>query len=120
MKGKKQILCIQKNEGMANLIRDALSEFSVITAKSLKEARALFIAEKSFDLILTDYSLPDGNITEFCKYINETNNPPPILITTGGIAITEADLEACGAKGVLKKDENFIKELEKKVKKLFQ
>jgi CheY-like chemotaxis protein len=82
-----KILLIEDNPGDAYLIEDYLEEFANFSYK-LRNVRTLYEAlsvlkEQSFDVILSDLSLPDsdGINTFFC--IHSENPLIPIIILSG-------------------------------------
>ena len=55
--------------------------FSVDTARSLAEARAL-LSSVSYTLLLLDVTLPDGNGFDLCEEIRKNGNAVPIIFLT--------------------------------------
>lgn len=68
-------------------LRDGLCEmlkkegYDVVTAGTIEEARASFLKE-SFNLIILDVMLPDGNGFDMCGFIRSKNEGVPILFLT--------------------------------------
>jgi DNA-binding response OmpR family regulator len=76
------ILYIEDDENLANVIKSKLiSKYNVDLATSIKEGCQKF-DDKEYDLIITDYFLPDGNGLDVCKYVRENNLSTPILVLT--------------------------------------
>ncbi len=75
------ILLVEDDAPLAMGIEYALKkqEFSVLTAKTIKEAEALFTEET--ELILLDVTLPDGNGYDFCKKVRLSRDVPIIFMT---------------------------------------
>jgi DNA-binding response OmpR family regulator len=71
----KEILYIEDNPEMAILVRDTLKSYHVFHAACLKEAETALL-QKTFDLILLDLSLPDGDGLRYLaeKYSDQTLN----------------------------------------------
>lgn len=57
------------------------SQLEVIWAKDLSEAQSNF-KQDTFDLILTDLNLPDGNGLTLCREIRDSSHKIPIIIMT--------------------------------------
>lgn len=55
--------------------------FEVFEASGVEAARGAFLSE-SFDLILLDVMLPDGNGYDFCKEVRKTSSIPIIFLTS--------------------------------------
>jgi diguanylate cyclase (GGDEF)-like protein len=78
-----KLLVIEDDPDQRELIRETLEERfgagTVATAGSGKEALALDLRE--FDLILSDYNLPDVNGLQLLERIKACSNTPVILVT---------------------------------------
>ncbi len=61
-----------------NLVQEG---YSVHTANDLVTAQE-YISSGTYDLILLDVMLPDGNGIEFCERLRQSNNRVPILFLT--------------------------------------
>ncbi len=68
-------------------LRDGLCEmlrregYDVVTAGTIEAAKASFLKE-SFNLIILDVMLPDGNGFDMCGFIREKNKDVPVLFLT--------------------------------------
>ncbi|MBO5064511.1 MAG: response regulator transcription factor [Clostridia bacterium] len=68
-------------------LRDGLCEmlkkegYDVVTAGTIEDAKVYF-SKESFDLIILDVMLPDGNGFDMCTFIREKNENVPILFLT--------------------------------------
>ena len=58
-----------------------LENFDVTRARDLASARHEE-AKGSFDLVVLDLGLPDGNGMDYCKYLREKGSNVPIVILT--------------------------------------
>jgi DNA-binding response OmpR family regulator len=56
----KEILYIEDNLEMAILVRETLKSYQIFHASCLKDAEAA-LSQRSFNLILLDLGLPDGD-----------------------------------------------------------
>lgn len=56
------------------------NEFLVETRRTVLEAKQV-LASNSFDMVLLDISLPDGNGFEVCRYIRKSSSVPIIFMT---------------------------------------
>lgn len=76
------ILLVEDDSILAYSIEYTLNgeEFNLKCADSIKKARDNF-KENSFDLIILDVMLPDGNGYDFCKEIRKTSEVPVIFLT---------------------------------------
>jgi DNA-binding response OmpR family regulator len=77
-----KILLVEDDESLALGIEFTLEEeqYEVIRVATLEEGKSSF-DEGSFDLILLDINLPDGNGYELCKYIRKKSSVPIIFLT---------------------------------------
>lgn len=78
-----KLLLVEDNEVMRVLAANTLKEFSLSMASTLKEAQSL-IQNNSYDLILLDIGLPDGDGLAF---LNQLSSAPgaqtPVIIISG-------------------------------------
>ena len=78
-----KLLLVEDNEVMRVLAANTLKEFSLSMASTLKEAQAL-MQNNTFDLILLDIGLPDGDGLAF---LNQLSSSPetqiPVIIISG-------------------------------------
>lgn len=77
------ILVVEDDERIATNIKTLLmaEKFKVTAAHDAEEG--LYLAtEESFDLIILDWMLPDGNGIEICKKLRSKHNATPILMLT--------------------------------------
>lgn len=89
-----RILVVDDDPGLTALLRDFLSESvqCVECAASLGAARAT-LSKNSFDLVVCDVRLPDGNGVELLRE-TRAQKDPPIFIMMSGYATIESATEA--------------------------
>lgn len=77
-----RILIVEDNSALANLIKTHLSKFHVVDkALTLEKARYL-LDIRTYDLLILDLILPDGNGLELCDFLKESKTSLPILFLT--------------------------------------
>jgi CheY-like chemotaxis protein len=81
---------------MSFLLTLTNSDYQVISAKSAAEALAL-IEDRSFDMYILDYLLPDLTGVELCSRIRQRDKRTPIMFYSGMTHII--DLESAKAAG---------------------
>tara|TARA_B110001454_G_scaffold64823_1_gene62995 strand:+ start:42333 stop:42731 length:399 start_codon:yes stop_codon:yes gene_type:complete len=59
----------------------------ISTASSGTEAISLLESGRTFDLIISDYSMPNGTGVEILKYLNKNENPTRLILFTNSINI---------------------------------
>ena len=76
------ILLIEDDLSLVNGLTFALKKqgFELVVARTLKEAENLW-ADRKYDLLVLDVSLPDGTGFEFCKKVRQTSKVPIIFLT---------------------------------------
>ncbi len=73
-----QILLVEDSKEIYQMVAQSTLQIAELTwAKSIEEARAS-LTTRSFDLLILDVELPDGNGIEFCSSIQATH--PHILV----------------------------------------
>lgn len=78
----KKILFVEDDEALALGVEYTLREegYEVYRARTVKESKKQ-VDENTYDLVLLDINLPDGNGYEVCKYIKASNDTPIIFLT---------------------------------------
>lgn len=83
-----RLLLVEDNAQLAELVQDGLTRqgFVIDHCGSLKESLAARSAA-SYDLVLLDLGLPDGDGMSLVRQLRQANDPTPILILTarGGL-----------------------------------
>lgn len=92
------ILIVDDEEPIRRLLASYLSaHFTCVTAKSAEEAKKL-LAAFSFNLVLTDITMPGASGVELCEYIN-TAHPNTLVVivsarlseqSSGGVKLCHA------------------------------
>ncbi len=78
-----KLLLVEDNEVMRVLAANTLKEFSLSMASTLKEAQAL-MQNNTFDLILLDIGLPDGDGLAFLNQLSSSSETQiPVIIISG-------------------------------------
>ncbi|MBM7557445.1 SpoIIE family protein phosphatase [Halanaerobacter jeridensis] len=102
-----EILIIEDDEGLNRLIEKKLTALGYQNQIAYSGQEALeLISEKSYDLLLLDYQLPDMKAE---KIIKELDNPPAfIIMTANGNEKIAVKMMKLGAADYLIKDYNFL------------
>lgn len=79
----KKILLVEDDEALGLAIEFSLRNegYEVIRASSVKEAKHQFV-HNTFDLVILDIGLPDGNGYDLCLYLKEKNEKSIIIFLT--------------------------------------
>lgn len=78
----KSILIVEDNEAIVKGLKYLLEQenFNVFICKTVEDTMNI-IGKQSFDLIVLDITLPDGNGYELCEYIKKYTDIPIIFLT---------------------------------------
>lgn len=77
------ILLVEDSKEIYQMVAQSVAQIAELSwAKSVEEAK-VELAKQSFDLILLDVGLPDGNGIEFCSTLQSTHSHISIFILTG-------------------------------------
>jgi DNA-binding response OmpR family regulator len=88
------------------LMSERSREMTLQTAQSAKEALSI-LTQKTFDVIIVDYDMPEINGIEFLKILRKNGYTTPIIIFTGiGGEYTAIEALNNGANFLLKKGED--------------
>jgi DNA-binding response OmpR family regulator len=91
---------------MIKLMAERSREMTIHTAQSAKEALAT-LAQKSYDVIIVDYDMPEISGIEFLKILRKHGDTTPIIVFTGrGGEYTAIEALNNGANFLLKKGED--------------
>lgn len=84
----KQILIIEDDRTLSNGIKLSLEDekIIIIQAFSLNEA-ASFLENNTFDLLILDINLPDGDGRDFLRELRKTNYINTIILTANDLEI---------------------------------
>lgn len=76
------LLLVEDEAGIADILRMAMDDAGhhLEHAPTLREARRR-LGERSFDAILLDLTLPDGNGVELCREVRSTSTVPILILT---------------------------------------
>lgn len=75
----KTILCVEDNAEIQILVEAALDQHRVTLASTLADAKTL-LKKQTFDLVILDLELPDG---DGMKFLTEIGDSVPVFILTG-------------------------------------
>ena len=104
-----RILIIEDEITLNRTLQEGLSDFGyqVDTAENYKDAE-YFIDIRNYDLVLTDWMLPDGDCIELCKIVKNRSSRTSVVIISA-IDDKESEIEALksGADDFIKKPFDF-------------
>lgn len=76
----KNILCVEDNAEIQILVEAALDQHHVTLARTLAEAKAA-LKKTTYDLVILDLELPDGDGMKFLAEIGDGNEIPVFILT---------------------------------------
>jgi DNA-binding response OmpR family regulator len=79
-----RVLVVEDSERVAHAVDRGLSAsgFSVVVARSVREAQAAVAAAQKFDVAVVDIGLPDGSGLEWCRDFRAGGHETPVLLLT--------------------------------------
>lgn len=80
----KRVLCVEDHQDYVELIQESLKAYEVISAMTIKSAKALIEKSEPFDCIILDLSLPDGDGLRLFSLLREKpeySSVPVIFLT---------------------------------------
>lgn len=104
-----RLLYADDEESLRSLVKShlTLEGFEVETVSSGNEAVAI-LQNQSFDLILLDLRMPEGDGFEVLRYLRQRGSHPPVIVLTGVDDISIAsECVKLGAADYLTKPYNF-------------
>src|SRR5215217_1176543 len=90
---RKRILCLEDDKDSCALLALILGseDYEVVTVETIAEASTL-IKSESFDLLIVDVILPEGNGIDFCREVRAGGCRARILVHSA--AASKADIDA--------------------------
>ena len=81
----KRLLLVEDDKKLAEMLSLYLGErdLTVTCAKTIAEANAK-VAESSFDIVVLDLTLPDGDGIDFCRDFRKISTAPVLMLTARG------------------------------------
>lgn len=120
-----KVLIIEDEKAMGDLIalRFKVEGFEVEHVVTLKEAKDNLISTGPYNVILTDYLLPDGDLTDFLTELKssaQTKDIPIIVMTNYVEDLNKEKLKSLGVVDIIVKYQMVPVQMVDRVKKLFQ
>ncbi len=83
---QQSILVVEDNADVRQLTVEALTDeggFAVSATDCIARARSMMAEQGSFDLLVLDVGLPDGDGREFCAGLRRSGSHIPIILLSG-------------------------------------
>jgi DNA-binding response OmpR family regulator len=94
MSAKRSILIVEDDETLREMLAEQLANdhgFAVVTAGTLNAAeRAINDEGASFDAVILDLGMPDGNGRDYCVELRRQGHKMPVIMLTGSFG--ESDI----------------------------
>jgi CheY-like chemotaxis protein len=113
------ILLVDDNREGLTARKSVLEElgFKIVTATSAHVALDLF-GRHAFDLVVTDYKMPDMSGIEFIQKIRKSKPAIPVILISGFVDVLGLDSSTTGADIVMAKNANEVNHLVRSVTRL--
>jgi CheY-like chemotaxis protein len=113
------ILLVDDNREGLTARKSVLEElgFKILTATSAHVALELF-GRHAFDLVVTDYKMPDMSGIELIQKIRKQKPATPVILISGFVDVLGLDTETTGADIVMMKNANEVTHLVRSVTRL--
>ena len=90
MSAKRSILIVEDDETLREMLAEQLANdhgFVVVTAGTLNAAeKAINDEGASFDAVILDLGMPDGNGRDFCVELRRQGHNIPVIMLTGSFS----------------------------------
>jgi len=81
--GKKRILHVEDDDSTLLMIQGAIGELGeLVQTSSVEEARKL-LSNEQFNLVLLDFTLPDGSGQVLLRQLRELKESPTVIVLSG-------------------------------------
>lgn len=116
-----KILLIEDEKAMSDLVavKFQVEGFEVVQAFTIAEAKEKFAANGPFDVVLTDFLLPDGELVDFltaAQPVIASKHIPVILMTNYAEDVNQQQLKTMGVVEFLVKYQTVPAQMAEKVK----
>ena len=113
------ILLVDDNREGLTARKSVLEElgFKIVTATSAHVALDLF-GRHTFDLVVTDYKMPDMSGIELIQKIRKSKPATPVILISGFVDVLGLDTGTTGADIVMMKNANEVTHLVRSVTRL--
>lgn len=113
------ILLVDDNREGLTARKSVLEElgFKIVTATSAHVALEIF-GRQSFDLVVTDYKMPDMSGIELIQKIRQAKPAMPVILISGFADVLGLDSSTTGADIVMMKNANEVTHLVRSVTRL--
>jgi len=95
----KKILLVDDDENFRRTLKNLLNKnnFNVIEANDGEVAQNLFVAGENFDLVISDFQMPNLSGLDLLKVVKEKSHKTPFILMTGfKDLVNAADAISCG------------------------
>lgn len=95
LKNKKRILIVDDNEKIVKMLKKGLEPMGwevCIETNALRALKLLYSEQKSFDLVITDYIMPDIKGGELAKQIKTIREDIKVILITGYVDESQKDV----------------------------
>ena len=85
--GRFKVLMVEDDKEMSEITANFLKDhfgFDLTLACCGEEAICLLNSENDFDLIITDYCMPDGSGKDILDHMNQSKIDTPVILFSGG------------------------------------
>jgi two-component system, cell cycle sensor histidine kinase and response regulator CckA len=100
-------MLVDDNTGLLEIMREVLATISdaeMVCCHSGPEAiAALEAAPNSFELVITDFDMPQMDGVELCHRLHAMNPELPVVLLTGNTELSEADVTPHGLLALVRK-----------------
>lgn len=84
-----KILLVEDSKEIHQMVMQSVSQIAELTwAKTIQEARS-FLALSTYNLMILDVDLPDGNGIEFCSSIQTSHSQIPVFFLTAHLNLSD-------------------------------
>lgn len=113
-----RVLLADDEVHLREILRDLFEfEGAIVTEASGGRQAIALLKERSFDVVLTDLRMPDGDGAEILRFIESSGRDgPPCFVLTGDSSASFSVLQQLGVAGIFSKpfdDEELIHSLAK-------
>ena len=92
----RRVLCVVSPQDVCEIVEIILSEYQVITVRTISEAR-LWLEREKFDLVVSGDYMFDGTTADLCEFVSSLQPEVPVIVLAAPFRMLDSEASEAGA-----------------------